>query len=418
MGSALPTDYGDEKLRVAVFSDIHADVQSSDTYVMAEPPNSLENEQPLADLLSFIESRPLQADVVLCPGDLGNRSNDTGKAYGWKILNKISERLGASLLVASPGNHDLQTHERVPDPAALLKNLSPSYPSRDESRDLAFWDAGLQIVEGEIFRIVNLNSCASFPEHPGVFEGQSEQKQYFSALDRGAFSAQQQAKLEHFLSTASPKSVNILMCHHHPVEHERRQLFKDTYGAMSRGSELIEVLEAAAHCGRWMIVHGHKHIPLLSGFGNSANSPIVFCAASVGGKLWHPIVTVTRNQFHVINFEISPSLGLSKFRGTIESYMWGYGAGWVPAQPLSGLPAYCGFGVLHDHRDLVDQVVAYMSERALEFERWGTLIAAIPSLKYQTPTDFKLFEAALASAGMVLETRQGMIASVARELSS
>lgn len=409
-----------ERVRFAVLSDIHADTTvNRDTYVSAEPPPSTPRQQPMADLLGFIESRDdLKVDSVLCPGDLSNKSSDQGKLYGWSMLQRIAAALDAESVIATPGNHDIETHRHVPDPAAILKTLAPSYPTGVPAVDAGFWARGFALVESEHYRVLTLNSCYNFPVHPGTFGDDEEERRYKAALDKGSFSEQMQTELTTVLAGLDEKAVNILLCHHHPLEHQLSEFFKDTYGPMDRGGELVDMLDHATNCGRWTVVHGHKHVPQLSVAGYSANSPILFCSASLGGQLWHPIVTVTRNQFHILEFEIDRAPRLARTRGTIRSFMWGYGAGWKAAQDMSGLPARCGFGMIHDHRDLADRVVTFMRDNALEFVRWEALSIEVPELRYQGPRDMELFDEHLSVLGYTLQRdRHGNLLEVAREVS-
>ena len=136
------------RLRVAVVSDIHAASDApDDTYVATEPPVSEPKQHPLADLLLLARhDQNVRADILLCPGDLTNRSDDAGKVYGWRMLNELADALGAQRLIASPGNHDLQTHLPVADPAQVLKNFTPSYPSREPHADEEFWRDGFDTL--------------------------------------------------------------------------------------------------------------------------------------------------------------------------------------------------------------------------------------------------------------------------------
>lgn len=407
-------------LRLAIISDIHADIgDSEDTYVVVQPPVRPRNEHPIRDLHTYVEARSLQADYVLCPGDLSNKASDPGKAYAWLQLHELAHRLGAAGVFATPGNHDLTTHEPVPDPAATLRLLSPSYPTGDPNLDDEFWRTGLTIIELDDFRFLLLNSCYDYPTHPGEDASEADLRDYFSILDQGGFPRELQVRLEDRLASLESRAVNVAMIHHHPLEHESRRVFKDSYGPMRRGAELVRVLDEHPTCGRWFIIHGHKHVPrLISAAGDSANSPVMLGAASVGGRLWHPIVTVTRNQFHIVEFELDSQEGLAPMRGTIESHMWGFGAGWdLAARRSSGLPARCGFGFPVDHRALAASVAGYLTSRAIEFEHWEPLIQEIPALRYQGPRDFEMFESQLNSAGLqLMRDAQDRIRQVAREV--
>jgi hypothetical protein len=394
------------RLRVAVASDIHADAnidEPRDSYVRTEPPRRQAFSNPLRDLIRFVDRERITADILLCPGDMTNRSDNTGKLYAWMALNELADALQADALYATPGNHDLETHSPVPDPTAALRTLSPSYPTRDAARDDLFWRDGYCVVEDPVSRFVILNSCLGFPSHPGAAADEVEINEYKVALDRGAFLESTQIALENDFSSWPHKPVNVLMTHHHVAEHEKRHLFKDTYGPMGRGDELLGLLDRYPGTGRWLVVHGHKHVPLIANAsGGSASTPIVMSAASVGGKLWHPIVSVTRNQFHILEFHVETVLGLPDLRGVCESYMWGFGDGWgIAANTQAGLPAMCGFGVSHDHRDLARRVASLLSP-ADEIVKWDLVVEHVPEITYQSHRDLLLLDDALADLGFVV----------------
>jgi metallophosphoesterase superfamily enzyme len=405
-------------LRIVIVSDLHAapEAHADESYILLEPPDARRHQHPLSDLLAFVGDRGLRADYVLCPGDITNRSDDMGKVYAWRRLQELKTALGAAALLATPGNHDITTYTPGVDPRTTLRNLSPSYPTGDASRDEVFWRDGMVTVEEEGYRFLILDSCQAHGPHPGEGIGEAEEAAYRERLNRGEITATQLTTLERICAQLETRPVNILMCHHHPKEHQRRALFKDAYGAMVQGDELLRTLEEAHTSGRWLIVHGHKHIPQLVAASGDINSPIVLGAASLGGRLWHPVVTVTRNQFHLLRIPLDPHPTLAPLRGVVESYMWGYGIGWVPASPESaGLPGMCGFGNPVDHRVLATQVRDYMSDHALAFAKWREVVEAVPSVEFQHPTELERFEATLEAVGLELHRdRRQHITEVSR----
>jgi metallophosphoesterase superfamily enzyme len=392
-------------LRVAIMSDIHADrKENADTYVCEEPATPRPGFHPLSDLMSYLgqPSSTLRADVLLCPGDIANKSSTSSKQYAWNKLNEVGHQLQVDHVFASPGNHDVETRTPGVDPTADLRNLAPSYPTRIPILDKHFWEHGYSVYEDAVYRVVNVNTCAGFPAHPGSGATDDELEAYYQKLNRGSFPETTELKLREELQKMSHRSVNILLCHHHPLEHQLLARFQDGYGPMSRGGDLIKLLDENADAGRWIIIHGHKHVPQLTASGYSANAPVVLCAASVGGKLWHPVVTVTRNQFHIVEFELDDQQGLPSLRGTIDSFVWGYAKGWYRPNKDSGLPARCGFGVQYDHRTLARQVIQHVTSQALEFQPWPRILKAVPTLRYQGPRDLELFETALGVEGWIL----------------
>lgn len=394
-----------ELFRVVVLSDIHAgEVGHGDTFVITEPPSSRANENPLRDLIGFAERHSIRADLLLCPGDLGNRAHPAGRVYGWGTLQELASAFGTNSVVATVGNHDVETRTPSVDQAQLLKSLAPRYPVSEATQASKYWSDGFYIDDTDPrYRILNIDTCADFPPHPGAGATPDQVRAHELFVERGAVSLDRIAAIETALAPLSEKPVNIALMHHHPVEHARHDLLKDTYGPVVNGEKLIGALELASNCGRWMLVHGHKHIPNFTIDGGSAYSPMVLCAASVGGHLWQPIAAIARNQFHVIEWEIDRQVGLPITRGRVQSWAWSFGKGWTEAPPTTGLPAEFGFGAIEDPRDLADQVVSTLIASGSEFERWRDIRESFPALRYLGPRDFELFEDRLDSADFLLE---------------
>ncbi|MBX3104001.1 MAG: metallophosphoesterase [Cryobacterium sp.] len=388
-------------LTLAVLSDIHAGERvGDDTHVITEPPRARPRLQPLNDLVSFFDEQQLEVDYLVVPGDISNRADAVGLQYGWRKLHALSAQLGAPLL-AVPGNHDVITHRPSLDSREMLKNLLPTFPAGLASLDDEFWGQGWTSVEKSDHRFVLFDSTFGYPDFPtGGTTDEDAYAVYLEELNRGSFPVSVEDSLEAYLRTAEPK-LNIAVLHHHPQEHQLNAYLRDPYGPMRRGGELIDLLSRHPELGRWLVIHGHKHIPQLSNATSAtSNGPTILCAASTGAKMWSPIDTVTRNQFHVIKVSNEPGQVGGSLQGIVASYMWGYGAGWQVAERRgAGLPASSGFGYSGDFRLLGAKIAEYMDDRGLQFSSYGDLLAVAPELPYQLPLDFEYLEGDLERRG-------------------
>lgn len=405
-------------LRLAIASDIHAAPANmvEDSYVLLEPPGKKPNQQPLEDLIAYVKKHHLSADYVVCPGDITNRADETAKVYGWRRLHDLNTALGGTGVLAAPGNHDIVTRTPNVDPRTTLRNLLPSFPTGDEAADAEFWQTGLICLEREDYRFVIVDSCHEHGPQPADLTD-AQEAAYREMLNRGDFTERQQRHFDDMLQGMDERRVNVMLLHHHPKEHQLREYFKDYYGAMRGGDTLLEMISEAHHTGRWLIIHGHKHIPQLVTASGDSNAPIILGAASLGAVLWHPPVTVTRNLFHLVTLHLDDVPHLAPLRGTIASFMWGFGMGWRPAiGEGSGMPASCGFGNPVDHRSLVRQVRDCLDAGALSFAKWRKVVAAIPALEYQHPSEFARFEELLELENLFLhrDSRQRIV-EVSRE---
>lgn len=407
-------------LRIAIMSDIHADErENQDTRVFVEPQSPRAGQYPLTDLENLVSAQRLRSDYLLLPGDIANKANAEGLQYGWRRSHAIAAELGARLL-ATAGNHDVVTHSFAPDPAATLKDLLPSFPTGDPSLDAHYWERGWSVVEAPDHRIVILNSTADFPSYPVDVVQDSDRDAYFKFVDRGGLGPNVEAELESYLASAEPK-LNLLLVHHHPLEHQLRSHLQDTYGPMRRGGELIELLTRAYATGRWLVVHGHKHIPqLANATSTSSNGPIMICAASLGAKIWDPVNTVARNQFHIVEVDADLDGGGPGLLGTVRSWTWGVGIGWYRSERLgSGLPGLAGFGSTIEPRVLLARINESVPQAPGMFVQRHELLRTVPELPYLMPEDEAMLEEMASGSGLTfIRAPGGQLLSIAREVGS
>lgn len=358
---------------------------------------------PLNDLHEFVVDRALNVDVLVAPGDIANQADTIGLQYAWRKLNGLASALGAEL-VGSPGNHDVITHSEAPDRTVMLRNLLPTFPTGIADKDEEFWQDGFCIIENSSHRLLILNSTTDYPDYPvGASRESDEWRDYETMIDRGGFPVEMEELLNARLQGLSQK-INVAVLHHHPQEHQLSEFLKDTYGPMRRGDELIATLNRHVNAGRWLVIHGHKHIPQLVHAGGIPGANVVFLgSASLGAKIWDHANTRARNQFHIVDVTDDSAPNLGSMRGTVRSFVWSSGLGWHDSVSSdSGLPASTGFGCVDDHRDLGDQVIAHMDENSLPMCDFQDVLAAVPRIEYQTPDHFSLLEGYLYDRGFIL----------------
>jgi len=404
-------------IRIAIMSDIHADENDNgDTRIFPEPPLVIRRQFPMSDLDQLIASNNLTADYLLLPGDTANRANADGLRYGWRRAHAVATALGARL-IATAGNHDVVTRSPSSDKWSLLKGLLPSFPSGDLAIDRQYWEKGWCVVEEADHRILVLDSTADFPDYPAANPtDDAELEHYFAAINKGGLKANVEDDIEDYFANA-PAKLNIAIVHHHPLEHQIPDFLRDSYGAMRRGGELVQTLTNTHRAGRWLIIHGHKHIPqLASATSVSANGPIVLCAGSLGAKIWDPVNTVARNQFHILEMESDPNSSIVGLAGSIESYTWGMGMGWYFSERKgSGLPGRAGFGNAVAPRDLLSRIDRVVPSLPGHFMRYEDLLAHVPELPYVMPLDEDALESMAPSFGLsIMRGKNGQIDRVAR----
>lgn len=374
----------DDVLSIAVLSDLHAydstagnGVPSSYDIARAEEPSVL---HPMAALRDLIKDTELRATMVLCPGDLTDKAKRVPLGHAWRALHDIGGLLRAEVVAATAGNHDLDSrfHEQI-DAKGMLQALAPPFPLPNVAQNDRYWARNYAIINGANYRLIVLNSSA--------YHGAEQ-----SEIEHGRVSTATRESLRAELDTFEPKPLNVLLCHHHPQPH----LVADRGAGgdeMRGGGELLEMLGTGRR-GTWLVVHGHKHIPRLTYGQGGGNAPVVLSAASLCAITTPSAV---RNQFHVITVKLSDldNLGLV---GTVRSWDWINGRGWLPPSSNSGLPALCGFGSREQTRVLAARVAGVVRG---DLASWDEVLASIPSLDHLLPQDF-------ADLQQELHTRHGL----------
>lgn len=361
-------------LKIAVASDLHAYQpvagESPQSHLKILDATDSASTDPLRHLGELIKSQQLKADLLLSPGDLGNKASAEGIKYAWKSLHEIGEQLNVHLVAASSGNHDLDSRylNFSADPAETLQRLTPPYPLPDETKNDKYWSRKFVLFQTEHYRLIVLNSAA-------YHGGKSEE------IDYGRISNFTISRLEKELSESDDTSVNIILCHHHP--HQFPEIFEhdDTYDIMKNGQKLLSLLGNGRY-GNWMVIHGHKHHARIAYAQGGNSSPLVFAAGSFSAVIYPELQNQARNQFYLIELPLKNPFGLV---GTIKSWDW-TPAGWRPANSKdSGLPAVSKFGCRDAPQNLARRIDQILGSTGVA--DWSTMLQSVPEVEFLLPND-------------------------------
>lgn len=401
-----------ESLRIAVIGDPHFHRESNTSRSgishirldeKGEFLSSQGQQNPWIGLQSMIKSQDINADILICVGDITYGADGIGLRKAWKELNDLSLVIGAEYLVTATGNHDVSsrsTAEKVGKNPSVemsaavglfepLKLLSPTYPivgiqgtqsiNHPLLRTKYFGDS-LVLLESDKYRILVLNSCC---EHSADAFQQ----------ERGSFPKSAQLALHDELKNTPSQKINILVCHHPPEPHSEHNLGGHDF--IENGEALIQFLEEH---GSWFIVHGHKHHGRIAYAKGSTSAPIVFSAASMGIQL-DSALDGMRNQFYCIDV-LQKSSG--QLYGKVAAWDWNMGLGWRKANRVAGgIYDGCGFGARQPTEDLAE----YLAQ--LVPCNWNTALEKIPALGYLTPNDMKILEKRLLNKHSIVVQPDG-----------
>ena len=391
-------------MRFAVISDPHAVVgpeHRHDTYARKETAEEPAL-NPFAALRKMIEDshkgdgEPLRADALLCPGDLANKMCVKGLAYAWKEIVEIGKLLAVERIVATAGNHDVLRHEDMEEGMsseewiAALRGLTPRFPSCEADESDHYFRDDFMVAEGERWRVIALNSCATYAEANQSRFGKIEQK-----------------TLQHLgLKVAKErKDINVLMCHHHPLQWSHLR-FEDT-SYMRGGDRLIQSLEHDDP-GRWIVLHGHRHVPAIGYSGDSISGPVRISAGSLAVCLPKEARADIRNQFYMLEFDLQETERLELVgAGHVRAWDWALEGGIIPAEQSAELPGRGGFGFRRDAHALVRMCRERASALGARSVTWQELLDGDERWAYVAPRDLRMLRRALELDGALVEPPSG-----------
>lgn len=398
------------KLRIAVISDLHAhlkdrpsigqgDSKDKDvSYLPANPGPGDHN--PFGDLQRLIAAESINAELLICPGDICDRGDIAGFTYAWQQLQILQGRLGASELIATCGNHDLDSRyssapsDDDPDPKGNLLQVDPPFPFGDKPETDQYWARNFATIRvNREVRVVSLNTSA----YHGGKRGE---------LEYGRVSSRTIKALVKTIEADTQASLNVLLCHHHLQPLHSWDNTIDDLQHVRKGADLISALTKATGSA-WLIIHGHRHVPNIS---HSTSPPVAIMGAGSFSRMGDTFT----NQFHIIDVEVDPLSTTMPLCGEIRSWNWSRSNGWgTYVDHTKGLPPQCGFGYPGAVQGLIPKIFTALGNEP--FLHWDAVVNTVPELRYLTPEQWQGLSREIQSNGLVVASVGGLPSQIARK---
>jgi predicted phosphodiesterase len=348
-------------LKILVISDLHCRYkpfgQKVDTRLHSNILSKPSLKHPVEALKILAKEKKLTVDIILCPGDITDKSDDQGYLTGFNFLKEIRTELQAKHLVCTIGNHDIDSrglfgnrYDEIP------RSLDAVFPIEDPLLQEKFWSNHYCILRKENFAILVFNSSYSHTNKENADK---------SIIDDTILES-----IEKDLKKLDGQvEFKVALCHHHPAKHANISYRDDD--VIDQGDALLRMLYKYDF---QILIHGHKHDPRLSYF----NSLPVLCAGSFS-SYENVRELAADNVFHIV------TLRKGSKDGTIATYNYGPHNGWQ----INGkyFPGYTGFGYQGNLGDLAKRCKEQFSTSGSQVIRYHDMLIAIPELQFLIPED-------------------------------
>lgn len=370
-----------EEVLICIVSDLHctSDISGrTSTYLHTTIPRSPALHHPVESLRKLIQDYPqLQnSKLLLCPGDITDKIDQTGFNVGWRFIEEIASMIKSSPeMIASVGNHDYDSrniHGGQNKPESFAKRISDNYPfSKDCS---SYWGKDYELIYYDDLCILNINSTASHAKpilKDGKFEGVITRLEESTLL-----------KIENEIKDISNDFFKIALLHHHPIQYS--DVYQNSYSdrdILSGGDVLLKLLSNYKFD---IVIHGHKHVPRF----NILDDLPILCSGSFS-SLENLQETNSRNTFHLL--KLYKNSDKSKV-GEIFTWEFTRGNGWsIPKDFNAKMPFQIGFGLKRNEKDLMAEVDEYFSNSKDNIIPLDKLLANFKQLRFMNPQLANLF---------------------------
>lgn len=408
-------------MKIVVLSDLHAfcsDARKASDGKASLPPSLIDfsastrkpNIDPLVGFIKLFERGEIEhPDLLIVGGDLGDKADAHAIQSTWRELSSLTDKNPATKLIATCGNHDLDTRHKQNkfDPRGFLRTLEPGFPFPNTVEHkinlLEYWANHFSVLESDQYRVLNINSCAF---HGFGTDAEPE-------LEHGRISDITLDGIEECIKTtvqAAPHKQNICLFHHHI-----RPVSTDSFDDKStmKGSERLASMLSKPQLGEWFIIHGHRHRSnLFCAGGNSA--PIVLSCASFAATRIGDEHNPSPNQFYDIELEEVGVGQVARVAGSIRAWNWTPSIGWQSKTSIpGGLPVVSGFGYRGYIPDLAKSIGAVIKSSGKVV--WGDLVNGFPDLRRLMPSDNEFLIKSLEMIGVVATEGDGQIRELAQK---
>ena len=356
-------------LKIAVISDLHCtqkDIpRGKITNLHTTMPSRPSNRNPVEAFRKLILEKEIQADILLCPGDITDQVNEQGFYSGWSYLEEMGKFLNVKNIYATLGNHDIASRLEKPNDAfKIAQNLKYNFPLPEAKQQTEFWGEKFSIIETDDFRLFIYNSVN---DH---YNSEASKKVGIDAITID--------KISEALEKSDSNKIGIAMTHHHPINHYSTDFTDSDF--IDKGDLLLKVLEK--HSFK-LFVHGHKHEPMLR-----INNGIPILSSGSFSCLENLKETESENLFHIIEIQNN--------KGIIKSWEYGPINGWHQKKSNTSFPNLTGFGFFGTIEDLAKDINDWLNSKGTGSSNLKLLSKDIPDIYHIYPENQKKLEKILS----------------------
>ncbi|WP_299143278.1 metallophosphoesterase [uncultured Vibrio sp.] len=345
-------------MKFVVISDLHTGTATIAQDFCVGDSTSAVKKGYMDDLRKLVEREDLEADYLIVTGDITNRSMYDEFELAAKRIKECAEtfNIEESNIFFVPGNHD----SNWKDEEASRKNNEPdslviaskykfisSHPFfksiLKNSREGCFYNEPyFAFWSDDKVNVIGVNSSVfdSYDKMPHHGSIRREDVQSLKKL-------LEEQEIEH------SSKINILLIHHHPIQHPDLPFEDADLSILQNSAQLMELM---TEYNFNFVIHGHKHIPRIEQHMDRYQHPVnVICAGSFSAYLDERWFQGVPNSLHIVEID-SICHKHNVPQGKVRSWYHYSGHGWIVDEPVNSIPHIEYFGNYLTKSQLKDEL--------------------------------------------------------------
>ena len=390
-------------IRIALISDVHAGplARTTDLDPTSEP--KIRDVGYLASFSKMLRDRKIEADYLVLAGDLTSAAAVSEFNAAYASIDNIRKWLNVTKrkTIVVPGNHDVNW-----DVLKIGTNADKDTWKRaryvpmtgDATRKLPRITAGAKgsLVDPPYFCHWSDGRTIIFGYNSAWHDGPDGKPHH------GMFDTDHKPAIESELAKlgAPDDRLRMFVVHHHPLQYSDPVPHKPDFSAMTNANALLALLNRHRFD---VMIHGHKHVPNMNFLTMNQVWPLVVVGAgSFSAELPNDWGGLVSNQFHLLTV-VDRATGTGSVRGTVKSWAYLAGHGWVPSGAANGAPHEWSFGSKITKDDAIALLVKHASGPIDKTGYWdcSSYVASDLELQYfPSHVMIEVVDAACATLGI------------------
>ncbi len=370
-------------VNIIILSDLHVGKGARAGDMCPYENNNAVDGDYIKTFINFLNDKQIHAKYLIISGDICHEAQPDEFKLASSLIINIAKRLNIPKgnIFIVPGNHDVDWSiiKNYPDDKSGVRTKQMYDPIKNKECifNKIFRQGKPFMLEQPFFTIWEDTDILVVGYNSSWHDGPKEQ------VHHGLFANDSSKEIEKFLCNIdfSQGKIKIFLVHHHPLQYSDPLPNLPDFSTMTNSENLLTLLRKYQFD---MLIHGHKHSPRFSTVTTNSGFPlVVLCSGSFSCLLDTRWSGYVNNQFHIVEIRGRDNEDKCIY-GTVDSFTYLSGHGWIPSKVHNGIVHRNYFGKYLNPEKLKEFLAPIIQEglKLKDYIKWNNIVTNHSNLKY------------------------------------